>query len=317
MEEITRIIREDGEAESSQKQSPLASLARPPKLSALEEAQAAWRPSPEQKEAARAALVEQRSRVELAETRRLASPPGRVWSSFGGHCIERGGMLDFVDLVDARYLISLSEHSGVVPRWQDVPDCARINRSNIWRLWGWERMFSLGILVLSCEPRESTLKPGLPHLSFASQRTECPSLVCDRPLAGFRPSRSDWRATWADRADPALHAGVLRRRRVHLWRLVGVSARPRTRARPPCRNPILGRAFLDPASPRSSRSSLSRKQLLLVAAAGPDTTRGRPLPSGALLADDLVRPPLYARAPHDWTPARGRRGGVLHEHSPL
>ena len=168
MEEITRIIREDGEAESSQKQSPLASLARPPKLSALEEAQAAWRPSPEQKEAARAALVEQRSRVELAETRRLASPPGRVWSSFGGHCIERGGMLDFVDLVDARYLISLSEHSGVVPRWQDVPDCARINRSNIWRLWGWERMFSLGILVLSCEPRESTLKPGLPHLSFAS-----------------------------------------------------------------------------------------------------------------------------------------------------
>ena len=58
-------------------------------------------------------------------------------------------MLEHVDLVDARYLISLSEHSGVVPRWQDVPECARINRSNIWRLWGWERMFSLGILVLS------------------------------------------------------------------------------------------------------------------------------------------------------------------------
>ena len=73
---------------------------------------------------------------------------GRMWASFGGEVNERT-MLEDVDLVDARYLVSLHEHAGVVPRWQDLPACARINRSNVWRLWGWERQFSLGIVVLS------------------------------------------------------------------------------------------------------------------------------------------------------------------------
>ena len=101
-----------------------------------------------QKDGARAALREQLARAEQAETKRLSKPMGRMWASFGGEVIERT-MLEDVDLVDARYLVSLHEHAGVVPRWQDLPACARINRSNVWRLWGWERQFSLGIVVLS------------------------------------------------------------------------------------------------------------------------------------------------------------------------
>ena len=58
-------------------------------------------------------------------------------------------MLDHVDLIDARYLLALHEKGGVVPRWQHVPSTARINRASVWRLYNWERMFSLGILVLS------------------------------------------------------------------------------------------------------------------------------------------------------------------------
>ena len=149
MEAITRIVRQDGEPSSRQQQQTThASLARPRQLSALEESQAAWRPTVAQKDGARAALREQLARAEQAETKRLSKPMGRMWASFGGEVIERT-MLEDVDLVDARYLVSLHEHAGVVPRWQDLPACARINRSNVWRLWGWERQFSLGIVVLS------------------------------------------------------------------------------------------------------------------------------------------------------------------------
>ena len=93
-------------------------------------------------------MQEQNARHAAAELKRIPKPVGRVWTGFGGEVIE-SRMLDHVDLIDARYLLSLHEHGGVVPRWQDVPDSARVNKSNIWRLWAWERMFSLGILVLS------------------------------------------------------------------------------------------------------------------------------------------------------------------------
>ena len=50
----------------------------------------------------------------------------------------RGGdleeLLGNTDLTDAQYLISLYEAGGILPRCQDVPAAAKINKKNIWRL---------------------------------------------------------------------------------------------------------------------------------------------------------------------------------------
>ena len=145
MEEIAKVVREDERSVADRSLAETASHVP----TALEAAQAAWRPTSAQLDGARAAALEQRQRLEAAEAHRIDKPIGRVWSSFGGEAIIEGGMLDHVDLVDARWLIALHEHGGVVPRWQDVPSSARVTAGSAWRLWGWERMFSLGILVLS------------------------------------------------------------------------------------------------------------------------------------------------------------------------
>ena len=58
-------------------------------------------------------------------------------------------LLEHTDLVDVNYLIALGEAGGVIPRWQDLPDCARINTANVWRLRCWDRNFALSVLVLS------------------------------------------------------------------------------------------------------------------------------------------------------------------------
>jgi len=82
-----------------------------------------------------------------AECKRISQPVGRLWSDCGGDAIEE--MVTHVDLVDARFLLLLQKHGGVVPRWQHVPPSAKINSANLWRLFGWERNFSLPVLVLS------------------------------------------------------------------------------------------------------------------------------------------------------------------------
>lgn len=143
MAAITKLVREQDQSCTQ----PTPQQQRPP-ASPLEEEQAAWRPTAAQHAAQQAAATEQAARITAAEAQRISKPVGRVWSSFGGEMVERC-MLDHVDLVDARYLLSLHDKGGAVPRWQDVPQGARIDRSQVWRLYGWERMFSLGILVLS------------------------------------------------------------------------------------------------------------------------------------------------------------------------
>ena len=56
-------------------------------------------------------------------------------------------LVEGVTLVDAQYLVALSEAGGVVPSWVDVPECARIGRETLWRLqWSTD-----GVLVLSCK----------------------------------------------------------------------------------------------------------------------------------------------------------------------
>ena len=68
------------------------------------------------------------------------------WRWKGGELIE--ALLKHTDLVDLGYLIQLIELGGIVPRWQDLPEVAKINRSNCWRLKTWSTN-GLAVLVLS------------------------------------------------------------------------------------------------------------------------------------------------------------------------
>ena len=63
----------------------------------------------------------------------------------GGNDVEK------MKLVDVRYLITLAQAGGVVPSWDDVPDCACIGSSNLWRLRSWDTDSSLPVLVISSE----------------------------------------------------------------------------------------------------------------------------------------------------------------------
>ena len=77
----------------------------------------------------------------------------RVGSYWGSHCggpaMER--LLDGgAELIDAQYLVALGEAGGVLPRWQDVPDVARITSEGAWRLKSWNDPYRLPVLVLSC-----------------------------------------------------------------------------------------------------------------------------------------------------------------------
>ena len=70
------------------------------------------------------------------------------WKKAGGPALE--AMLDDADLVDVGYIVRLIEAGGIVPRWQDLPDCAKITRANVWRMqttlyWG-ERLLPLIVL---------------------------------------------------------------------------------------------------------------------------------------------------------------------------
>ena len=74
---------------------------------------------------------------------------GRDFQLYGGPALE--AMMATVNLIDARYLLSLARFGGVLPRGQDVPASAVIAPSSAWRLRMWSafRCFSLPVLVLS------------------------------------------------------------------------------------------------------------------------------------------------------------------------
>ena len=148
IEEIAHLL----QAQSAGTSTATPSLPTPPISngagpSDIERRQAAFSPTPEQKACMRAATEEQNARAAAAEAKRIFEPVGRTWHEFGGEAL--ASMLECVTLVDARYLISLHEKGGILPKCQNLPPSARIDASNVWRLYGWERMFSLGVLVLS------------------------------------------------------------------------------------------------------------------------------------------------------------------------
>ena len=101
-------------------------------------------------EAAAKAKAAQEALVAAADA---ASPEvkakvGYGWKLYGGRALEP--LFEHTDLVDVNYLIGLAQAGGVVPSWSDLPDCAKINTANLWRLRCWNQHFSLPILVLSC-----------------------------------------------------------------------------------------------------------------------------------------------------------------------
>ena len=81
----------------------------------------------------------------LAPDERPKDKHGR-WSRFGGAWLEP--LLEHTTLIDARYLLALADAGGIVPRWQELPEAARITPANVWRLKA-AAGFQLPVLVLS------------------------------------------------------------------------------------------------------------------------------------------------------------------------
>ena len=123
----------------------------PVAVSDLDRVQANFAPSRERMNGRRAAhsvySKEAKAALAKAGTGIADLEPGAVWREHGGD--ELGQMLQYLDLVDARYLLALHDHGGNLPCWGALPDTARINRANMWRLFGWEARGCLGVLVVS------------------------------------------------------------------------------------------------------------------------------------------------------------------------
>ena len=136
MAEIFKIVRECEE---------------PVPISELEELQSKFLPSAERKAGRRAAATafsaHHKANVAKYEALNELPSPSAVWAQQGGEVVEN--LLQYVDLVDARYLIALHEHGGNLPCWGALPAGSKISRAQVWRLYGWEARGSLGVLVLS------------------------------------------------------------------------------------------------------------------------------------------------------------------------
>ena len=129
--------------------------AAPPDLSGLPTAQQqqpderAQTPTAKQVKAAAEALRIIKSIVAKANALAPHERPKEngAWSLFGGAWLEP--LLEHTTLIDARYLLALADAGGIVPRWQELPEAARITPANVWRLKAAARDGQLPVLVLS------------------------------------------------------------------------------------------------------------------------------------------------------------------------
>lgn len=103
------------------------------------------------KVAAQKALIAQEHVAMEAQTAsaKKKAHVGARYIDCGGTLLEPLVEQKEIKIVDARYLITLAQAGGVAPLWRDVPDCARIKPSNLWRLRSWNAAFSLPVLVIS------------------------------------------------------------------------------------------------------------------------------------------------------------------------
>jgi len=85
--------------------------------------------------------------VREAEAALATVGPTERWVQYGGEAVEE--LLDDCTLIDAQYLVKLADEGGILPRWQELPDVARITRANVWRLRCAAGTYFLPVMVLS------------------------------------------------------------------------------------------------------------------------------------------------------------------------
>lgn len=78
------------------------------------------------------------------ETKKMVS---RSWGGNGGPAME--ALLQNTSLIDVNYYVALIQANGTLPRWQDIPECAKIGPSNVWRLRSWDHCLSLPVICLT------------------------------------------------------------------------------------------------------------------------------------------------------------------------
>ena len=105
-------------------------------------------------------------------------PASPLFQEHGGE--ELGMMLQYVDLIDARYLIMLHEANGNLPCWGAIPASAKINKANMWRLTGWQARGCLGVVALSYP----WLDLAHPDANGETLARIVPVLRCMLPLCG-------------------------------------------------------------------------------------------------------------------------------------
>ena len=157
-------------------------------------------------EAAAKAKAAQEALVAAADA---ASPEvkakvGHHYKDYGGPVLEP--LFEHTDLVDVNYLIGLAQAGGVVPSWSDLPDCAKINTANLWRLRCWDQTFSLPILVLSCA---CTSREHLHASQARKSQPLTPWCVCERvrrPVARQASPGQAWGDAPAHPAHPDRNA---------------------------------------------------------------------------------------------------------------
>ena len=90
-------------------------------------------------------------------------------------------MLADTDLIDVGYIVRLVEGGGIVPRWQDTPDAAKITPRTVWRLKA-NVLCRLPVIVLS-----------YPWLDQVSDATSTPLRARNRSKSPYCELRA---ATW-------------------------------------------------------------------------------------------------------------------------
>lgn len=69
------------------------------------------------------------------------------WRRNGGRAMN--SLLAHGPLIDAEFLLVLAENQGVLPPYEEMPTCAKIDASSVWRLRTWNGATSLPVLVLA------------------------------------------------------------------------------------------------------------------------------------------------------------------------
>ena len=145
---------EQGGVPKKQPQSPATSATadaqKPPQPQQPPPDERAHAPTAAQAEAAAEALRVHEAVVAKANALAPHERPKELsdWSSLGGEWLEP--LLEHTTLIDARYLLALADAGGIVPRWQELPEAARITPANVWRLKAAVSMLGqLPVLVLS------------------------------------------------------------------------------------------------------------------------------------------------------------------------